>query len=172
MDDICYKYPNILRLRGITLKDYISPEDAIDEQLLNETMSDGDLDIIYDKIPDVFTGCDSWPSTTNLRCWSCGFNFSVQPKFIPTYIRKNNNSYQVGVKGNTCSFACAEYIIENSNLTNDERIRLQNNLCFLYFLYTGENVNRIKPALPRTRLLQYGGDLDEVAFLKEMKELV
>lgn len=170
MDEIYYKSPNILCLSGITLKDYIPLEDVADDRLLAEE-NINEVIFPYNKIPSVFTSLEKWPTSTNLSCWSCGFKFDNIPKFIPTYIRESNDSIEIGVKGNMCSFSCAELWIETRALSREEKYKLQNNLCFVYYLFTGKHVSHIKPAPCKTNLLQYGGTWNEETFFNTIKEL-
>lgn len=170
--NIYYKSPNILSLSGITLQDYKSFEDEADERLMENNMENFDTEIfIYNKIPTVFTGLNTWPKSTNLYCWSCSFKFDTVPKFIPTYIRENNDLIEVGVMGNMCSFNCVELWIETHVSNKEKRYKLQNNLCYLYYLFTGKRINLIEPAICKTNLLQYGGTMNEETFLIKMKEL-
>ena len=172
MDEIYYKTPNILCLSGITMEDYIPLEDVADERLITdeETM---EMEVIYpyNKIPQIFTGIDKWISNTNLCCWSCSFKFNTVPKFVPVYIRESNDNIEIGVLGNMCTFNCSESWIESHYSNREERYKLQNNLCYLYFLFTGKRISHIKPSPCKTNLLQYGGNWNEETFLKKMKEL-
>ena len=170
MDEIYYKTPNILCLSGISLQDYIPLEDVADDRLLfNENVEEEIYP--YNKIPQVFTSLSKWPTSTNLICWSCGFKFDNIPKFIPTYIREVNDSIEIGVNGNMCSFNCVELWIETHIMTREERHRLQTNLCFLFFIFTGKHITHIKPSPCKTNLLQYGGTWNEEMFLNHMKEI-
>ena len=177
-----YRPPNILRLSGVTLKDYVPVEDVADERLL--TARDGCGDDEPDgrafepyhppeKIPRVLTGLEEWPHGTNLRCWQCGFKFDGSPKFVPTHVREGENGgIEFGVHGNMCSFNCAElWISINYAGKEDQRWRAQDNLCLVYFLFTGRRTARIRPAPHKTELRQYGGELDEDAFWNKMREL-
>jgi hypothetical protein len=172
MEEIYYKTPNILCLSGITLDDYVPLEDVADERLINDDESI-DLDNIYpyDKIPQIFTSLDTWPKSTNLCCWSCGFKFNGPPKFVPSYIRELDNTIEIGVLGNMCSFNCAESWIENHPMNREERYKMQNNLCYLFFVFTGKRISHIKPSPCKTNLLQYGGTWNEETYLKHMKEI-
>jgi hypothetical protein len=95
-----YKQPNILRLPGISLADYVPVEDIADAHFL-DTGTDGfapdpegpapESAHPPDKIPRVFTGLDDWPLRTNLRCWVCDFTFDDRPKFVPTYVREGED---------------------------------------------------------------------------------
>lgn len=171
MDEICYKSPNILNLIGITLQDYISLEDEADDRLLANDENDTDNIYPYDKIPQTFLSVDKWPLTTNLCCWSCGFKFNTMPIFIPVYIRETNDSIELGVLGNMCSFNCAELWIETHYISREERHKLQSNLCYLFYILSGKRISHIKPSPCRTNLLQYGGSWNEETFLKHIKSL-
>lgn len=179
-----YKPPNILRLTGITMKDYVPVEDVADTRLLDPG-TDGSVlepddpapESIHppDKIPRVFTGLDDWPHHTNLRCWECGFTFDDRPKFVPTYVREaENGGIEFGVHGNFCTFNHSELWIEThlgGRASNEDRWRAQDNLCLVYFLFTGRRIARIKPGYSKTELRQYGGDWDEDTYWRKMREL-
>ena len=164
--------PNILHLEGVMLKDYVPIEDVADSNLLDPgaTAAAGSSDEPLDKIPAVFTGLEDWPSSTNLRCWECGFSFSSPPRFVPTFVREAAGSgLEVGVQGNMCSFGCAELWIETSTAPGD-RWRAQDSLCVLFFLFTGRRTVRIVPSPRRTRLCEYGGTLSTEAFRRLVLE--
>lgn len=181
--EIAYQLPSILRLPGITLNDYVSVEDVADAHLLDGC--DGmpvapdspapESVLPFDKIPRVFTGIDDWPHHTNLRCWSCNFTFDDRPKFVPTHVREGDNGgIEFGVLGSMCTFNCVELWIEThygGRVNNEERWRAQDNLCLVYFLFTGRHIAWIKPAPQKTSLCQYGGDWDEDTFWKELRKL-
>src|SRR5271156_4688926 len=137
-----YRQPCILRLTGITLKDYTPIEDVADDKVLdaadgedlcdeqyNEERKDAvrgvpDSVMPYDKIPKVFTTLEEWPLHTNLRCHEYGYTFDDRPKFIATYIRvKEDGSYEIGVKGNFCSFNAAARHIDTTIHNIEERWR-------------------------------------------------
>lgn len=171
-ESIYYKRPNVLTLTDISLDDYIPFEEIAEQRLCeNENNKNNVIIYPYNKIPQVFTGIDNWISNTNLNCWSCTFVFNCVPKFIPTYIREINDSIEIGVLGNMCSFNCVELWIETHYSNKEEMRKLQNNLYFLYYLFTGKKISFIKPALCKTNLLQYGGLMNEEQFLQIMKEL-
>jgi len=175
-----YKPPSILRLTGVTLDDYKPIEDVADELLLQSgTGAAGPEEpapeSVYpmDKIPRTFTHLNDWPLHTNLRCWQCDFSFDDRPKFVPTYVRESNDGcIEFGVHGNMCSFNCAELWIEiNYAGKDDRRWRAQDNLCLVYFIFTGYRTALIRPAIHKTELLRYGGELDEETFSEKMRAL-
>ena len=177
-----YTPPNILRLVGVKLDQYQSIEAAAEERLV-EGAGDAapqppDAVQPFDKIPRVFTGLEDWPRHTNLRCWQCDFSFDDRPKFVPTFVREvggadGGRGLEIGVLGNMCTFACAELWIREKNMLGlEQRWRAQDNLTFVYFLFTGRPIARIPPALNKTDMRQYGGgDLDADTFCRKMREL-
>jgi hypothetical protein len=181
MDNV-YRPPSILRLTGITLADYVPVEDMADRRLLDPSTDEAGAETEItpeeiqplDKIPRVFTGLEDWPHRTNLRCWWCGFTFDDRPKFEVTYVREAESGIEFGVRGNMCTFNCAEAWIElnyGGHANNEKRWRAQDNLCLAYFMFTGRRVSRIKPAPSKTELRQYGGDWDEDLYWRKLREL-
>jgi hypothetical protein len=179
-----YTPPSILRLTGITMKDYVPVEDFADSSLLDPSTDGPDYgpgepapESIHppDKIPRTFTGLEDWPLHTNLRCWVCDFTFDDRPKFVSPYVREaENGGIEFGVLGNMCTFNCAELWIEEhlgARASNEERWRAQENLCLVYFLFTGRRTAHIKPAPKKTEMRKYGGDWDEDTFWRHLREL-
>jgi hypothetical protein len=185
-----YRPPSILHLTGITLKDYVPIEDVADEKVLdsascedqcdeqyageNKVNQRGVLDAAfpYDKIPKVFTSLEEWPLRTNLRCHEYDFTFDDRPKFIPTYIRVNEDStYEIGVRGNFCTFNAAARHINATIHNAEERWRTQDMLKFVYSLFTGVTVSHIEPGPAKTDLVYYGGSWDEETLWKRLREL-
>lgn len=167
-----YKPRNILRLPGVSAKDHVPIEDVADSRLI-EQPDESEIDIILlDKIPRVFTGLDKWPTSTNLKCHECCMNHDMVPIFVPTYIVELHGEIEIGVKGSYCTFNCAELWIEKTYASQPEMLwRAQDNLRTLYFIFTGRRISRIAPAIDKTELKIYGGELDENDFWRMMREL-
>ena len=167
------RMPSLLRLTDVSISNYLSPEDIADKKLIEQidqsTLGD---ELLWDKIPRIFTSLDEWPIQTNLKCFQCDFTFNDIPKFIPTYINiKNSKEIEIGVFGNMCSFQCAELWCQ-INLTKDKLWTTQENLCLLYFLFYGYYISNIKTAPLKTELLQYGGIYDDLTFKKKIQALM
>ena len=174
--DNAARRPNIFRLRGITLKDFTSIEDVFDAKLLETAETETFLDPPpFDKIPAVFTRLEDWPLSTNLRCWSCVFSFDGPPCFIPTYLRPGETSVEIGVLGNFCTFNCAARYIDDTfppQAFAQKHWQMRDNLCYAYFRFTGlADVTHIKPAPPKTELLEFGGGLSEEEFWNQLRKL-
>lgn len=185
-----FRLPAILHLTGITLKDYVPIEDVADDKVLSAADCEESYDeqyagerketlrgipdsvIPYDKIPRVFTSITDWPLRTNLRCWQCDFTFDDRPKFMPTYIRANDDgSYEIGAKGNFCTFNDVVSYINTTIHHIEERWRALDMTRFVYSLFTGTTVSHIEPSEPKYRLACYGGDWDEETFWRKMRDL-
>jgi hypothetical protein len=179
MEDL-YRPPNILRIRGVRLADYVPVEDLADARLLEPGTDGGFLGpddpapealYPYDKIPRVFTGLADWPLSTNLACWVCDRTFDDRPKFVPTYAREGEDGgIEMGVRGNMCTFNCAEQWIEDY-LAGEACWRAQENLCLAYFLFTGRRAAHIKAAPRKTERARYGGDWDEDTYSQRLRAL-
>ena len=169
--------PNILHLAGISLNDYVPVEDLFDSKLLEaaEPAPQGSEPLPYDRIPPVFVGVDQWPSSTNLRCWSCPFTFDGPPSFAPTYIRPGDGGrLEAGVEGNFCTFNCAARYIDTvypPQAFPAKHFKMRDNLCTIYALFTGRRVRHIAAAPPKTELQMYGGTLTEENYWEALRQL-
>ena len=167
--------PNILRIFGISKSDYVSIEDTAEikyrERLENEEQIDI-KEVIFDKIPTIFENLKTWPMQTNLLCWHCDLKFDSLPIFVPTYAKhRDSGLIEFGVRGNFCSFNCAEAWILINYAEKDHRWSLQNLLCMLYFIFTGQHVVKISPSPSKTLMNYYGGDLTVEAYKEQIKKL-
>jgi hypothetical protein len=182
--DIPYRRCNTLRLQGISLADYEPIEALADQRFLDETIDEDRGDRLdrttvqtHEKMPTVFTGLEEWPLSTTLCCHECSMTFTSRPKFIPTFIREaaggmGASRIEMGVRGNFCSWGCAELWIESRNVSSTEqRWRLQDNLRHAFHMFTGSHVSQIRAALSREELLQYGGELELATWLRRNREL-
>lgn len=173
--------PNILCLKGITLKDYKPIEDVFDEKVLGEVGGEGggadQSPLPLDKIPETFTSMEDWPMSTDLRCWSCTFTFAGPPRFVPTSIRgercESGERTVIATKGNFCTFNCAARYIDDypGQISPEKRWRMRDQLLLAYYFFHGLRVQHIEPAPKKTRLTSYGGDLTEDEFLALMREI-
>ena len=163
--------PHILSLDGISIKDYMAPEDIADIKFLKDEISLIKEINIFAKIPSIFTSKKEWPTNTNLHCWQCNCTFDDPPAFIPNHIRETiNGCIEIGVKGNMCTFNCASrYILNMSNL-GEEKWRYLDNLNIVYFLFTGIHT-QIKPAPEKICLKKYGGIMSDDQYWEELKKL-
>ena len=158
---------NLLSLTGIKMSDYVPIETVADTRFLEEAAS-SEFDAggqpppqTHEKIPAIFTCLEEWPISTGLCCHECGFTFAGRPAFVPTYIRDACGRVEMGVQGTFCTWGCAELWIETRYSGNVvQQWRLRDNLCVAYRVFTGRPVLNIRPAVPKTELVQFGGDLD------------
>ena len=125
----------------------------------------------YDKIPNVFTSLESWPETTNIKCWACKYSFSKMPVFIPTYLSEPDADMKIGVRGNFCGFNCAARYILTNFKTNSEIWKAQDRLKYLHLLLTGTYLSDIQPSPEYTEQEEYGGNMTQGQFCEEIKRL-
>ncbi len=165
----------VIYLDGINLDDYDDIESTFTTNLM-ERIADNTKTpkITYDKIPPIFTGLETWPSSTNLHCWYCDFTFNNVPIFIPKtieFIEASPGSSKPGVKmstvGNFCTFHCAAaycmYSFNNLYI---------NNLLYLYYIFTGKATKFITLSHRKISMEKYGGDLTELEYLERVRILV
>jgi len=156
--------PNVLFLRRCFLKDCGTIEDMFDERLINQTISEDilykNIQVIYDEIPEVFTGVETWVKKTNLKCWFCDNCFNGSPIFIPdtviTTIENDIKKFNINTIGNFCSFNCAAAYIELYYLSN-KKTEKHNLLKLLYKIIYGVIIHEIIPSPQKTLMQQYGG---------------
>jgi hypothetical protein len=152
----------VLFLPGVFKKDCRRVEEIFTDRFYDTPDYDK-----YDKIPPYFTTIEDSPTHTNLKCWSCCMNFKTRPWFEPLRLSKN----KIARHGNFCSPCCVALYIELH--TNNPAMRQDklNMLKYVYFLYTGNHVITIKPALPHTCMLEYGGDTTPEAYIKSLEQI-
>lgn len=164
-----YKVQKILFIKGVFIKDCIQIDDLFEKQLIEQLDKDEQI-VKYEKLPTLFTDIDSWIRKTNIKCWNCDLTFDTQPIFIPKLIEPATtvSGYSVSVHGCFCSFACA---LKYNNITNTklcDNLRVREMLKFLYKLFYNRNIETIYEAMNKTKMKQYGGDME----LFEYKDLI
>lgn len=154
----------ILFLPGVTLADYVPLEDRLEQFLKDELPPVQPADIVvYDRIPRQYTR-DSWPASTNLRCWNCDRHFCGRPLFVPSSISIGRGGHlvmdvDVEQGGNFCHQNCAfTHICRNpafSPTQRDNRLAMFMRLCADLELAAGPLVE----VPERHRRVEYGGPM-------------
>lgn len=170
-----YKQPNILFLRGCFLSKCTSIEDMFDEQLLSgisDVESRSKSANIPDKLPVSFNGVKDWVKSINIKCWSCDCTFHTVPLFIPLSITSSGDPVRISMDtfGNFCSWNCASLHIETYQKSNN-RWESREMLKFLYKCFTGDKISEILPAMSKTNMKQYGGDMTIQEYRSKLQEL-
>lgn len=177
----------ILFLQGVFKKDCKHVEEFFHERLLHESVRETKL---YDKIPLVFTGLDTWPKSTNLLCWNCNRGFKTRPWFEPQSIDplsrgtagvlltgdeiKNNHNIdacRIAVRGNFCSPHCVVKHIITYSKNLAERLNKINMLLYVHTIFTGIVALTIFSAPERFDMEQYGGSMSQQEYQKKLDEL-
>lgn len=145
----------------------VFPENCLDIELaledkLTEGLSDDNLDIdqvIYDRIPNVFTTLDTWLKCTNLLCWNCDASFDTVPLFCPTYKYENTPGKPLMKPlGNFCTFPCSAKH-NDIHAPPEEKWTRTKLLLELYTIFTGQTISKIPLAPDKTQMIQWGGFL-------------
>ena len=121
----------------------------------------------YDKIPTHFTTIEAHPTHTNLKCWSCCMNFKTRPWFEPMGWSKNS----IAIRGNFCGPCCVVAHIKLHTSSLAAQHNKINMLKYVYEIFTGNRVITIKPAIPHTCMLEYGGDTTPEAYIKLLEQI-
>lgn len=152
----------IIFLRGVFLADCETINDKFRKHVMSDVGEKIETQQSYDIIPKVFTSLDSWPKSTNIKCWFCTLTFSTRPVFVPGRDIKQ-------VNGNFCWFNCAAAWInlQPENVQWEMREQLKE----LYYIFTGKRVNVILPAHAKTEMKEYGGMSTRAAYIKKNAEL-
>ena len=172
MDTTEYKVSKLLFIKGAFIKDCIQIDDIFEQQLI-EQLGNENTTVVYDKIPSIFTGIKSWLTQTNVKCWYCDLNFSGVPVFIPKLIEPSNtpSGYIIGTYGCFCSFSCALHFIIINIKTICDKLQSTEMLLFLYKIFHGYNIKEIFPSPSKYDMVQYGGDIEPIAYKKLINEL-
>ncbi len=177
----------ILFLQGVFKKDCKRLEEFFHERLLHE--SAGEIKM-YNKIPLVFTGLDTWPKNTNLKCWNCDRIFKSTPWFEPQSIdplskgsvgillsgdeikkAQNKDTCCISVKGNFCGPNCTMRHIITYSKNLAEKLNKIAMLLYLHTIFTGVTVPDITPAPERMEMEQYGGRMTMMEYQKKLDEM-
>lgn len=163
----------ILRLPGISLSTYKSVEDLFDEKILNKLESQ-EINTVYDKVPNSFSGLRNWPKQTNLKCITCDRLFREIPKFYPKDLARDGsgNIEMSPIDGFMCSFACVRRYIDFLQLKRDERWNAFDRLNLMYEIFTGEDAKaEILHSPNKTEREEYGGTWDMHKYITELKKV-
>ena len=152
----------VLFLPGVFKKDCRKVEEIFTDRFLDAPDYDK-----YDKIPSHFTSIETHPTHTNLKCWSCCMNFKTRPWFEPLSLSKNS----MAIRGNFCGPCCVVLYIKLHTLNISAQHDKLNMLKYVYEVFTGNRVITIKPAIPHTCLLEYGGDMTVEAYIKTLEQI-
>jgi hypothetical protein len=114
----------------------------------------------YNKLPPYYSGLDTWPTSCNIRCWSCGCFFTSVPIFVPvTTSRTSGGQLSCTREGVECSFVCSNtHIFDKYNHDPQKGSQLRQMLRLLYTDMTGLQAPAIFPKGPnKFDSVEYGG---------------
>jgi len=111
----------------------------------------------YTVIPRQFTGIDSWPKTSNLKCWECDLIPDSYPKFIPLYpCYKHDQEPTCDIYGHFDDWSCAARYIEKEFPKN--KWDMLNTLCIFEAIFSKVKKDKIPAAPHKTIMQDYCGD--------------
>jgi len=174
----------VLFLQGVFKKDYRKIEDIFQDRLMGDITNETK---IYDKLPVIFTSLQTWPKSTNLKCWNCSLGFKTRPWFEPQSIEPISEgtignlpcqtttsikkSISVPTKGCFCSANCVAAYISLHTKSLSEQHNKMSMLKYIYEIFTGKLPTYIHPSPSPTELIQYGGDITESEYRQKIEAL-
>lgn len=171
MDIVEFRTPTVLFIKGVFVKDCVPIDDLFDERMM-ERARDDPLEVgTFVPLPTVFYGYDTWPDTTNIRCYYCDRTFETTPIFIPRTVEPSPNSYIMSTEGCFCSFNCAVSFIDLHYHKVHDALNKKNMLRLLYRVRHGKQVSEILPAPSKYRMTCYGGNLSQQEYGKAISLL-
>jgi hypothetical protein len=158
---------NILFLHGVHLNEMLSIDSQFDKYM-RDIIDDGIGDdiikdiVIYDKISPSYTK-DTWPHTTNIKCWKCDCIFSSRPLFVATHSKIDESGIlhmlvdrELG--GNFCSPNCVYTCIMQDYPQTARQGKIAMLRQLLKDLHPDQNFIFVEIA-PKTKRIEYGGDM-------------
>lgn len=171
-----YKQPNVLFLKGVVENDLKTDDEMFDKKFI-EHIEDIKLPLViphsFSELPAKFISWDTWPKSTNLKCWCCDRNFKNTPIFIvDDFCYDTNGTRIITPKGNFCTDNCAQLYINLHYQRNDRDDKTKYQL-MMHKERTGEHVLIIQPAPEKTIMKDYcgSGGVTEDEFAKQIDKL-
>ncbi|AMN83615.1 hypothetical protein D5b_00188 [Faustovirus] len=109
---------------------------------------------IYKSLPARFTSLQNWPTSCNLKCWTCDRMFNTRPLFAPTDPQPDGSYAPEGVFGD---WPCVARYIEDYH--PDQKYVYNALLLDLHYIFTGIRVEKIPLGYRKTIMKQYCGEL-------------
>jgi len=167
--------PYILFLKGVSLNDIISIEDIFSKEIIEaDTDADNEFskkeEVLWDKIPSVFTSLDNWNKQTNIRCWFCTLRFKSIPWFIIKSISQTTEGKIFNIEGNFCSCGCLMGFVKKS-YSKREHFDIFHNIYTLYTIMTGKKKLNIVESPDIFNLKFYGGNMSIEKYREELEKI-
>lgn len=140
---------NILVIRGVTTADLQCSTKSYDTH--TEPIN------IYCSIPSRFIDKESWPTSTNLKCWYCDNIPESYPKFIPINPEKTIDGIDTcSVLGNFCEWNCAVSYIR-TEISKEYQYDLLQSLNTFEQKFSDRKRIKIPQAPSKTQMMAYCG---------------
>ncbi len=124
--------------------------------------------IKYDKIPTKFSGLDTWPRSSNLRCWHCDLVIGEStPLFVPVTFNMHGDNFECNTEGVFNKWGCVISYI-NRQYSGRKWEQTKNLVKNVASIFTGREIQIIQPAPPRTIMEPYGGDQTQEEYLRSI----
>lgn len=149
--------PPIFTFAGISLAEVVAWSQEKKASRVYFDMEAIDRAINYQRLPRHFTGVDSWPKSSNLKCWHCDIVIGdIAPKFIPIDPTKCGSEIKCDAYGAFNSWACAVAYVD-LHFSGSKRSDSRNLIATFARAIDGIN-GVIHPAPARTIMSAYCGE--------------
>jgi hypothetical protein len=137
---------NVLLLKGLFIDDFTIKESVY------EITSEAE----YSPIPKKFTGVETWPKASNLRCWRCDLVPTSYPIFIPMNPEKDENGNDIcDAMFHFDDWSCAIDYIKHEFPLNQQADAIAR--VYIFARKFGIR-GLISPAIPKTVMKTYMGN--------------
>ena len=167
MNIIEFGRPTVLFIKGVFIKDCVPIDDMFDARILERAKDEPVFVDAFTPLPTIFHGFETWPKSTNIRCYYCDRTFETVPIFIPKTI-EYSIKYTIATEGCFCTFNCAIRHIDLYYIKIHDNLNKKNMLKLLYRIRYGNQVSEIPPAPSKYEMMCYGGELSQQEYGKKM----
>jgi hypothetical protein len=168
MNIVEFNRPSVLFIKGVFIKDCIPIDDMFDARILERAKDELVYPDPFTPLPTIFYGFDTWPKTTNLRCYYCDRTFETTPFFIPKTIEPSKEGYTMSTEGCFCTFNCAVHHVDLYYQKIHDNLNKKNMIKLLYRVFHGVQVSEIPPSPSKYEMICYGGELSHQEYGKKM----
>ncbi|SIP85951.1 Putative VV VLTF2-like transcription factor [Pacmanvirus A23] len=156
MDIPKFKRTNLLTLRSVYPADFATVEVIYNKVPEIEKVKPEPV-AVYTEMPKKFTSVDSWPTFSNLKCWSCDQLPTSYPKFIPTNPEQDVNGNDIcDPDGHFCEWNCAVRYVEKE-YPKEQQSDAHKLICIFESKFSRRKREKILSAPSKTLMKAYCG---------------
>lgn len=167
--------PKTLFIEGVYLSDCKDSGDILQDKVIDELNDAASKNAPkkYIKLPNIYTK-ETWPTTSNLLCLTCGLEPWGTPIFIPKSIEPSAEGVTMTTHGIFCGFPCAKSYLKKKYKDVDIHKYSENcaKLRYLYKEMTGEDIDEIPETYDIEDMERHGGNLSDKEYKNKVRKLI